>query len=456
MSTKVPTKTDKEEPAASAAQLEAPVVRQDPRYGRDTQRGVNSKMIDNIEQKGSENTPSSTNVGKGDGQSRKNTVEATACRVVAAPEKEEEKMTTNETKKTETIALSASTSHTIQERGSRYEGNLESTCSHTTAMKHIELSVDPKKKRKHEMGEESSHANKRSPRPIFTIPAISDHMEVKINWIEEEERNSHISTRQQAFCDEHDVQTATTNNNAPELQSEGGETRTMLGASSSVSTETMGIVPSRDGTSDSKDNIRVCHWDEADIIAAYEKTPKESCSATCWDLQYAVLSENRPALGKRLAVRQSMLPLVEEGTGVTDKSPVDSMGPTHSRKIAFEENDCSDEKVFHKHDFLACEVLGQFNLGFIIIRRGSDLYIVDQHASDEVQDIILMSLEMIFANFIAQKTTFERLMRETHLSVQPLVVPIPMHLSVSEELTIMENLQVLSAVSAMFMRLLYI
>lgn len=29
------------------------------------------------------------------------------------------------------------------------------------------------------------------------------------------------------------------------------------------------------------------------------------------------------------------------------------------------------------------EVLGQFNLGFIIVRLGTHLFIVDQHASDE-------------------------------------------------------------------------
>jgi DNA mismatch repair protein PMS2 len=39
------------------------------------------------------------------------------------------------------------------------------------------------------------------------------------------------------------------------------------------------------------------------------------------------------------------------------------------------------ERVFDKADFARMEVIGQFNLGFIIARLGRDLFIVDQHAS---------------------------------------------------------------------------
>jgi DNA mismatch repair protein PMS2 len=41
------------------------------------------------------------------------------------------------------------------------------------------------------------------------------------------------------------------------------------------------------------------------------------------------------------------------------------------------------ERVFCKADFAAMRPAGQFNLGFIIARLGRDLFIVDQHASDE-------------------------------------------------------------------------
>ena len=48
------------------------------------------------------------------------------------------------------------------------------------------------------------------------------------------------------------------------------------------------------------------------------------------------------------------------------------------------------------------EVVGQFNLGFIIARLGQDLFIVDQHATDE-------------------KFNFETLLSSVVLKRQPLV-----------------------------------
>ncbi|KAK9825372.1 hypothetical protein WJX81_005933 [Elliptochloris bilobata] len=57
---------------------------------------------------------------------------------------------------------------------------------------------------------------------------------------------------------------------------------------------------------------------------------------------------------------------------------------------------CELEAVFCKADFARMRVLGQFNLGFILARLGRDLFIVDQHASDE-------------------KYNFERLQRSTLL-----------------------------------------
>ncbi|CAI5525282.1 unnamed protein product [Closterium sp. Naga37s-1] len=61
------------------------------------------------------------------------------------------------------------------------------------------------------------------------------------------------------------------------------------------------------------------------------------------------------------------------------------------------------ERWFDKRDFASMAVIGQFNLGFIIGRLGSDLFIVDQHASDE-------------------KFNFERLMRSTVLNRQRLLM----------------------------------
>eukprot|EP00884_Botryococcus_braunii_P005905 jgi/Botrbrau1/15315/Bobra.0319s0005.2 len=72
------------------------------------------------------------------------------------------------------------------------------------------------------------------------------------------------------------------------------------------------------------------------------------------------------------------------------------------------------EHVFKKSDFACMHVIGQFNLGFILARLGNDLFIIDQHASDE-------------------KYNFERLYRTTVLKRQPLVHPQPLHLTPAEE-----------------------
>lgn len=59
------------------------------------------------------------------------------------------------------------------------------------------------------------------------------------------------------------------------------------------------------------------------------------------------------------------------------------------------------------------DVVGQFNLGFILAKLGKDLFIVDQHAADE-------------------KYNFERLQQITLLNRQPLLRPQPLHLTPAE------------------------
>ncbi len=75
------------------------------------------------------------------------------------------------------------------------------------------------------------------------------------------------------------------------------------------------------------------------------------------------------------------------------------------------------EQVFRKADFARMRVLGQFNLGFILARLGPDLFIVDQHASDE-------------------KYNFERLQRSTVLQRQPLLHPQPLDLTAAEAVAV--------------------
>ncbi|KAF2024652.1 DNA mismatch repair protein MutL [Setomelanomma holmii] len=86
-----------------------------------------------------------------------------------------------------------------------------------------------------------------------------------------------------------------------------------------------------------------------------------------------------------------------------------------------------------KKDFNAMRIIGQFNLGFIIAVRPptstsptSDLFIIDQHASDE-------------------KYNFERLSTTTTLVSQRLVHPHPLELTAVEEELILANQQALTA-----------
>ncbi|EJS41939.1 pms1p [Saccharomyces arboricola H-6] len=80
-----------------------------------------------------------------------------------------------------------------------------------------------------------------------------------------------------------------------------------------------------------------------------------------------------------------------------------------------------------KDDFKKMEVVGQFNLGFIIVTRKigdkDDLFIVDQHASDE-------------------KYNFETLQAVTVFKSQKLIIPQPVDLSVIDELVVLDNLPV--------------
>ncbi|KAL6769122.1 MLH2 [Auxenochlorella protothecoides x Auxenochlorella symbiontica] len=84
------------------------------------------------------------------------------------------------------------------------------------------------------------------------------------------------------------------------------------------------------------------------------------------------------------------------------------------------------ERVFDKADFARMQILGQFNLGFIIARLGQDLFIIDQHASDE-------------------KANFERLEASLKLNCQPLLQPRRLELAPLEELHVRENLDVFKA-----------
>lgn len=77
-----------------------------------------------------------------------------------------------------------------------------------------------------------------------------------------------------------------------------------------------------------------------------------------------------------------------------------------------------------KNDFFGMTVIGQFNLGFILVLRHDDIFIIDQHASDE-------------------KSNYERLLRETVFDSQNMARPKKLELSSIEKLSIEEHLETL-------------
>lgn len=77
-----------------------------------------------------------------------------------------------------------------------------------------------------------------------------------------------------------------------------------------------------------------------------------------------------------------------------------------------------------KSDFFGMTVIGQFNLGFIIVRRNDELFIIDQHASDE-------------------KSNYERLIRDTIIQSQKMARPKQLELSAMERLSIDDHLETL-------------
>ncbi|XP_016972505.1 mismatch repair endonuclease PMS2 [Drosophila rhopaloa] len=81
------------------------------------------------------------------------------------------------------------------------------------------------------------------------------------------------------------------------------------------------------------------------------------------------------------------------------------------------------QREIRKEDFARMDIIGQFNLGFIIVKLEDDLFIVDQHATDE-------------------KYNFETLQRSTQLEYQRLTVPQNLELTAVNEMVLIDHLSV--------------
>nr|XP_044999278.1 mismatch repair endonuclease PMS2 isoform X2 [Jaculus jaculus] len=95
-------------------------------------------------------------------------------------------------------------------------------------------------------------------------------------------------------------------------------------------------------------------------------------------------------------------------------------------KICPGENQAAEDelrKEISKAMFAEMEILGQFNLGFIITKLKEDLFLVDQHAADE-------------------KYNFEMLRQHTVLQAQRLITPQALNLTAVNEAILIENLEI--------------
>ncbi|XP_056221252.1 mismatch repair endonuclease PMS2 isoform X1 [Seriola aureovittata] len=81
------------------------------------------------------------------------------------------------------------------------------------------------------------------------------------------------------------------------------------------------------------------------------------------------------------------------------------------------------KKEISKDMFKEMEIIGQFNLGFIITKLNSDIFMIDQHATDE-------------------KYNFEMLQQHNVLQGQKLIVPQKLHLPAVSENVLLENIEI--------------
>lgn len=181
-----------------------------------------------------------------------------------------------------------------------------------------------------------------------------------------------------------------------------------------------------DGEGDRETNLsRLDEEGASDDDAASEPLPACVHEATRED-GGVVLSLSMADLQQRLSRRAEML-----DPGI----PVEQVGSELFEQAGVEEKDSSAveealSRSIDKTDFERMTVIGQFNLGFILVRRRmgteDDVFIVDQHAADE-------------------KFNFEALQQTTRLKSQRLLRPRLLQLPSSVEFVAAQHLDTLAA-----------
>ncbi|CCU74286.1 DNA mismatch repair protein pms1 [Blumeria hordei DH14] len=171
-------------------------------------------------------------------------------------------------------------------------------------------------------------------------------------------------------------------------------------------------------------------------ISKFDEDPKKSSSKS-----YLSNSEIPLNLSKKTSIRALSQTIstdifkIKEKMDLLEQSFSSSVKKVDMR-VRDEENSLNPEEkltlTIAKSDFAKMKIIGQFNLGFILVTRFSnfdhdcdnpcddDIFIIDQHASDE-------------------KYNFERLQASTIVQSQKLVIPKTLDLTALEEEIVAEN-----------------
>ncbi|KAJ2493705.1 ATP-binding mismatch repair protein [Coemansia sp. RSA 2050] len=128
---------------------------------------------------------------------------------------------------------------------------------------------------------------------------------------------------------------------------------------------------------------------------------------------------NWKAIADRLRIKQARLKSKLEDSRQRDFGSAPAMTEGGLSVTDPEEASSALSRLIHKTDFQRMQVLGQFNHGFIIALLDRDLYIIDQHASDE-------------------KYNFEQLQQRAQILSQPLIHPAVLELGVVDEAVAIE------------------
>lgn len=142
-------------------------------------------------------------------------------------------------------------------------------------------------------------------------------------------------------------------------------------------------------------------------------TENEVSNYTCHDLQTSLAE-----IALSLKAEQNLLEKTQRKANLERLRFKSEINPNQNKNAEAEL-----QKEITKTCFAKMDILGQFNLGFIIAKLDTDLFIVDQHATDE-------------------KYNFETLQSTVQLQHQPLAVPQPLDLTAVNEMVLIDHLAI--------------